>query len=176
MIKEERFNMMISAMNFCIAINSPLASHFSAPISPPLHVEILNESTTRNRGQHATTHDKLVKEIRHMEIAINHDTESTSSSKNSTSAINILSTFSEKNTVPLYRRIILGFLFVITCCLVASVVSYEFSNLAWDTTNKTNNPLNDTINYLKIQHLTPNILGNLWDTQEYLANTKLNAT
>lgn len=85
---------MISAMNFCIAINSPLASHFIAPLTPPLHVEILNESTTRNRGQHATTHDKLVKEIRHMEIAINHDTESTSSSKNSTSAINILSTFS----------------------------------------------------------------------------------
>lgn len=41
-VKEERFNMMISAMNFCIAINSPLATHFSPPLSPPLHVEILN--------------------------------------------------------------------------------------------------------------------------------------
>lgn len=29
---------------------------------------------------------------------------------------------------------------------------------------------------MKLQHLTPNILGNLWDTQEYLANPKLNAT
>lgn len=32
------------------------------------------------------------------------------------------------------------------------------------------------MNYMKLQHLTANILGNLWDTQEYLANPTLNKT
>ena len=54
---------------------------------------------------------------------------------------------------------------------------YLAGGLPWDNTNiLTNNPLNDTMNFMKLQHLTTNILLNFWDIQEYKANSELNTT
>jgi hypothetical protein len=67
-IKEERFNVMMNAMNFCIVISSPLSSHFTSNLElieidslPPLHVEIVNESSVKNKTFHTNNHEKLVK-------------------------------------------------------------------------------------------------------------------
>lgn len=168
-------------MNFCVVINSPLSGKFAINPSsgfPPFHVQLLNQSSTKNKEAHINTHEKLVKQIKHIENALNHDSESTTSSKSSNTAITILSNFSEKNTVPIYRHIIIGFIFVITCCLIVSMVGFLVFTLDWDGTdpNSTNNPLNDTINYLRLQHLTASVMINLWDIQEYKSNSNLNIT
>lgn len=64
---------------------------------------------------------------------MNYDQESsTSSSKGINSAVNIITSFSQNSTVPVYNYIIATFLIVILLCAAVNVSFYLVPNLGWD--------------------------------------------
>jgi hypothetical protein len=71
---------------------------------------------------------------------------STCSSKRNSTAINILTSFTEANTTPLYRSLQLLIFAAIVCCTLSNVGTYFATNLPWDSTVAKDNPLNDTMN------------------------------
>jgi len=83
---------------------------------------------------------------------VNHDSESTSSSKSRNASINTISAFSEGSLVPIYRYILIIFFIVLIICLSANLVTYLTTGLSWDNTKLDRNPINDTLNLLKISH------------------------
>lgn len=175
----------MNSVNLSIVINSPYASYFATRPSSlgivdtfPLHVQVKAESFgKRNRNSYQSSHLKMASGIKKFQIVVNQETESTTGSSISTASINIISNFTEKNTVSQYRKIIVGFYLIVTISFGANTSMYLAGGLPWDNTNiLTNNPLNDTMNFMKLQHLTTNILLNFWDIQEYKANSELNTT
>lgn len=63
---------------------------------PPIHIEVINEETVKNRNLEADKNNKAGRQIKHMETAL-HDydaSESTNSVKGGISAVNILTVFS----------------------------------------------------------------------------------
>lgn len=72
-----------------------------------------------------------------MEKAIcTYDAESsTNSSKGGSSAVAIISTFSEGNSAPLYRFLQLAFLATILSCVLSNLGAYFITELPWDPTS-----------------------------------------
>lgn len=132
-MKEESFNVMINSTNFGVTISSPLLALFlnkenMKDTPPPIHVEVINEEKNRRRKFDYKSND-MVNQLKKIEAVIITDNESTASSKSSTSAINILSTFAEGNTISVYKYIQVVFVIVIIACLGANLAGYMISKL-----------------------------------------------
>jgi hypothetical protein len=77
-------------------------------------------------------------ELKKMEkILMNYDQESsTSSSKGINSAVNIITSFSQNSTVPVYNYIAITFIIVILLCTAVNVSFYLVPSLGWDNSVK----------------------------------------
>jgi hypothetical protein len=118
-------------------------------------------------------------QIKRMEKAINtFDAESsTNNSRSGSSAVNVINTFSETSSTPIYRFLQLVFLATILSCVLSNLGAFFVTELPWDVTIPTKNPLNDTMNLYALQMITIKALLTLGDEQTYfsLGNT-LNQT
>jgi len=109
-------------------------------------------------------------QIKQMEKAINtYDAESsTSNSKIGSSAVAIINNFAETSSTPIYRFVQIAFLASVLTCVLSNLGAYFASDLSWDVTSPTYNPLNDTMNLYAIQMLTIKALLTYSDVQSYV--------
>lgn len=93
----------------------------------------------------------MTKELKKMENAIAYqDNESSASTKSGTSAINTLSSFSESNSIPIYRYVLIAYIIVVALCVSSNLVGYLTADLSWNNTIRDNNPISDILNMQKI--------------------------
>jgi hypothetical protein len=104
-----------------------------------------------------------------MEKAINtYDVQSsTSTSKSGSSAVSVINSFSEAGSHPLYRLLQLAFLITILTCFLSNLAAYFVTDLPWDPSVPTRNPLNDTMNLYALQMLTIKAVLILGDQNNY---------
>jgi hypothetical protein len=111
-------------------------------------------------------------------MLLNYDQESSASStKGISSAVNILSVFSENNTVPIYKYIMVTFFIVILLCVSINISFYKVQSLEWDNTQKLQNPVYDCTNFYQIMLINMKSELNLQDAISYqLYESSLNTT
>lgn len=151
-VTAETFSLVVNSTNYSVTLSSPLLGLFLEKenlkdSTPPIHVELTNEEVVRNCNA-ANGDNKAGKELRKMEkILVNYDHESSASStKGISSAVNVLSNYSDNDSVPTYKWILLVFSGVLVVCLAANLGLFLFSSLEWDNSSPNRNPISDAIN------------------------------
>lgn len=173
-IKPENFNVMANSTNYGVTISSPLLGLFLEKQNllqshPPIHIDITNEESNKHFSALAGEDNKVGNELKRMEkMLLNYDQESSASStKGISSAVNILSVFSENNVVPIYKYIVVTFFVVILLCMSISISFYMVKNLEWDNSRPGSNPVYDCTNFYQIMLLNMKAELNLQDALNY---------
>lgn len=92
---------------------------------------------------------------------------SNSNSKGANYLVTIISNFSETNSAPLYKYIILTFLLLLVANIALNATFTLFSVLPWDNTSPTQNSIIDNINMLSMSIFHGRMALNLQDLSYY---------
>lgn len=179
-IKQETFNIMANSTNYGVTISSPLLGLFLEKqnllqSNPPIHIDITNEESNKHLNALVGEDNKVGNELKRMEkMLLNYDQESSASStKGISSAVNVLSVFSENNTVPIYKYIVATFLVVILLCMSINISFFMVKSLQWDNTTQLHNPIYDATNFYQVMLINMKAELNLEDALNYQLNAAI---
>jgi len=85
----------------------------------------------------------------------------------SNSVVNIISSFSEKNSVPVYTHIMLAFIGAIVSAIALNLSFNLLPILPWDNTTSTSNAIIDNLNLLSMSIFHSRVALNLQDLAYY---------
>jgi len=165
---------MVNRANYEITISSPfsfliLDKECLHDKAPPIHVQLCNEENSKIKSiTSSRINNNADYEIKKMEMMINCEQESSASStKGVNSAITIISNFSENNTVPIYKYIIVTFLALLLCNISLNLSFSLMPVLPWDNTSPANNPIVDNMNLYLLEIMQSKAVLNLQDLLNY---------
>lgn len=116
---------------------------------PPIHIQFVNEENNKFKNMSVLGNNHTADiQIKKMEkMLIHYDQESsTTSTKGISSAVTVISNFSENNSVPVYKYIISTFVAIILCSIALNLILNFLAILEWDNSLATNNPIFDNLN------------------------------
>lgn len=165
---------MVNRANYEVTISSPFAFLIQEKPClinkvPPIHIQLLNEENNKLRSVTSfRANNKADYEIKKMELMINREQESSAnSSKTANSAVNVISNFSENNSVPIYKYIIVTFLLLLLCNVALNLSFSLMPVLPWDNTVSYNNPIVDNTNLYLLEIVQTRAMLNLQDSINY---------